>query len=247
MGVFARLAQTTFLLGQALRLIRFSSAHTIDGRQEEMAQLRRTLLALVHATDVEANVRILEFCAQSGLSFRSVACRPTSPETYSGEAQNTKQYCSAILLLQEHQVSVGASLGYNEVHFHELWQESQNALQRLSDAAKFRYESDPGSMKSADRVPVFMVHAMYQAASAFLMLAPDEMIPIVEEQVVVFKNVLQMLDTRWQLAGQSSVSLEAPDPDLFVIHRSVFDGPGEPRDRYIDLFLGDRLGVRSST
>jgi hypothetical protein len=41
-------------------------------RPEQMAQIRRTSLALVHTTDAEATVRKIEFCAQSGLSLRLV-------------------------------------------------------------------------------------------------------------------------------------------------------------------------------
>jgi hypothetical protein len=72
MGLFARLAQTTFLLGQALDLLKHPSADDEASRADKFAQIRRTLLALVHATDAEANVRRLEFCAQSGLSLRLV-------------------------------------------------------------------------------------------------------------------------------------------------------------------------------
>jgi hypothetical protein len=68
MGLFARMAQATFFTSQALELIKHPSIED----EATMAQLRRTSLALVHTTDAEASVRRLEFCAQSGLSFRSV-------------------------------------------------------------------------------------------------------------------------------------------------------------------------------
>jgi hypothetical protein len=69
MGNFARMAQSTFLLSQALRAIKSEIPHA-DGNSDETAQIRRTLLALVHATDSEATLRKLEFCAQSALSLR---------------------------------------------------------------------------------------------------------------------------------------------------------------------------------
>jgi hypothetical protein len=66
------LAQTTFLLGQALDLLKHPTAEDEAIRTDKFTQIRRTLLALVHATDAEATVRRLEFCAQSGLSLRLV-------------------------------------------------------------------------------------------------------------------------------------------------------------------------------
>jgi hypothetical protein len=72
MGRFARLAQGTFLLSQAFYLIRPTATKDEAVHSDKIAQLRRTLLALVHAADAEADVRELEFCAQSGLSLRLV-------------------------------------------------------------------------------------------------------------------------------------------------------------------------------
>ncbi len=69
MGSFARQGQATYLLSQALRSIQ-SLPPAMDG--DETAQLRRTLLALVHAADSEATIRRLEFCAQSALCLRLV-------------------------------------------------------------------------------------------------------------------------------------------------------------------------------
>ena len=66
------MAQATFLTSQALELIKHPSIEDEATCVGRMAQLRRTSLALVHTTDAEASVRRLEFCAQSGLSFRSV-------------------------------------------------------------------------------------------------------------------------------------------------------------------------------
>lgn len=72
-GGFARLAQATYLLSQAFRSIT-PSAEVETGMDgiDQSAQLRRTLLALIHATDSEAKVRRLDFCASSELGFRSV-------------------------------------------------------------------------------------------------------------------------------------------------------------------------------
>jgi hypothetical protein len=72
MGVFARLAQATFLLSQGLQLMKDKAMEDEAARPDKMAQLRRTSLALVHTADAEATARRIEFCAQSGLSLRLV-------------------------------------------------------------------------------------------------------------------------------------------------------------------------------
>lgn len=70
MGSFARLAQSTYLLSQALQSIKPTTRAGDVPHHDETGQLRRTLLALVHAADSEVIIRRLEFCAQSVLSFR---------------------------------------------------------------------------------------------------------------------------------------------------------------------------------
>lgn len=72
MGTFARLAQATFLLSQALQSITSTLANSDLAHDDQTAQLRRTLLALVHAADSEATIRRLEFCAPSSVSLRFV-------------------------------------------------------------------------------------------------------------------------------------------------------------------------------
>lgn len=73
MGSLARLAQGTYLLSKALQSLHSTSTEESMSHNDETEQLRRTLLALVHAADREAIVRRLEFCAQSALAFRYVS------------------------------------------------------------------------------------------------------------------------------------------------------------------------------
>ncbi len=74
MGRFARFAQACHLLGLALRhLADRSSANEEDAREfreEEAAQIRRTLVALINLSKVEAEVRNLEFCTQTSVCYR---------------------------------------------------------------------------------------------------------------------------------------------------------------------------------
>ncbi|KAH6888444.1 putative fungal-specific transcription factor [Thelonectria olida] len=70
MGSFARLAQATYLVSQALRSLSPAPLECDLPQTDQTAQLRRTLLSLVHAADRESAVRRLEFCAQSEFSLR---------------------------------------------------------------------------------------------------------------------------------------------------------------------------------
>ncbi len=72
MGLFSRLAQATYLVSQALRSVSpaADSRDTMNGDDDQTAQLRRTLLALVHKADGEGAIRRLEFCPQSALCYR---------------------------------------------------------------------------------------------------------------------------------------------------------------------------------
>lgn len=73
MGPFARLAQATYLVNQALNLL--SSLPTQDEGVEsvdvgkESAQLRRTIEALVSVTKTEFEFRDLVTCCQAAVSY----------------------------------------------------------------------------------------------------------------------------------------------------------------------------------
>lgn len=71
MGPFARLAQSARLLSQTLRNV---SDVTSDPNQleEEAAQLRHTLLALINLYHIEQSMRQLELCTQSAVCYRYI-------------------------------------------------------------------------------------------------------------------------------------------------------------------------------
>ncbi|KAF4439720.1 fungal specific transcription factor [Fusarium acutatum] len=72
MGFFSRLAQATYLLGQAFDLLSSDSADATEClNANQGAQLRRTLQALINIADEEASVRQLYICAQSMSCFSS--------------------------------------------------------------------------------------------------------------------------------------------------------------------------------
>ncbi|OPB40547.1 hypothetical protein A0O28_0006260 [Trichoderma guizhouense] len=81
-GLFSRLAQSTYLLGEALKVIK--TQNDIEGSAagvEEVAQLRRTVLALIHLSDSESKLRGLQFCPQVSVCISWRHPGPTqSPE-----------------------------------------------------------------------------------------------------------------------------------------------------------------------
>ncbi|KAJ5726108.1 uncharacterized protein N7483_007465 [Penicillium malachiteum] len=75
-GHFGRLAQATYLISQALAMIRSLSVVSIARNESiispETTQLCRTLEALVRANEMEITVRRLAFCCQSLVSYSGV-------------------------------------------------------------------------------------------------------------------------------------------------------------------------------
>jgi hypothetical protein len=72
MGRFAGFAQATYLLGQVLRHISDDNTASKSFRNEEAAQLRRTIYALVNLSEVEGHIRNLDFCTQTAICYRYV-------------------------------------------------------------------------------------------------------------------------------------------------------------------------------
>ncbi|KAH8888148.1 hypothetical protein GQ53DRAFT_872412 [Thozetella sp. PMI_491] len=187
MGRFARLAQSTFLFSQVLRSFQPAAPERAAALYDETRQLRRTLLALVHTTDMEAQTRQLEFCAQSALSF------------------------SGILLLQAHHFkndSIGNATLSEEEHAvllnEALWDETRTALDRLTGAAASYNVTCVTNRFASNLVSCFLIHAMYQVASTLLRLtrgAPDEE---TAEKIGTLRELLNLMDSRWRLAGKST-------------------------------------------
>lgn len=181
MGGFARLCQAAYLLSQALRMIATTTGTgcaTI--RHDEIVQLRRTLIALVHAADNETAVRKLELCGQSALSL------------------------STILLLHDYQERIhdaDRERQYEGASSESLCFETRTALDRLSTAALSYNEMCSQNPALVDGVPIFIVHVMYQVASTLLKVAqgvPDEE---TGEKIETLKRFLHQNDPRWRCAG----------------------------------------------
>lgn len=72
MGAFARIAQATYLLTQVFQSINSPALNIADPAasfKETTAQLRRTLRALVQATEEEVSIRQLAFCCQAAICY----------------------------------------------------------------------------------------------------------------------------------------------------------------------------------
>ncbi|CAH0056008.1 unnamed protein product [Clonostachys solani] len=190
MGSFARLAQATHLLSQALRSISLSASERDVPQPDETAQLRRTLLALVSVADREATVRKLEYCAPSALSL------------------------SAILLLEEnraHQDNPRDDFKSSWLSFESLWPESRTALNRLSAAAVSYSATCPAVPDAPHIVPIFLIHVMYQVCSILLRISQGSPDGNIRDQISTIKHFLGQIATRWRLGGAYLKILEAQE------------------------------------
>ncbi|KAL7942897.1 N-terminal binuclear Zn cluster-containing/DNA binding domain-containing protein [Trichoderma barbatum] len=70
LGLFARFAQAAHLLSQVL--------HHVSEQLNETAQLRRTILALVNVSNIEASMRRLEYCSQTAVCYAGILALDSS-------------------------------------------------------------------------------------------------------------------------------------------------------------------------
>ena len=73
MGIFARMAQATYLISQVLQTLDSTQfeykADSIARLEKNTTQLRLTLGALVQATEEEVSIRELAFCCQAAICY----------------------------------------------------------------------------------------------------------------------------------------------------------------------------------
>ncbi|KAH8123007.1 hypothetical protein FP744_10007147 [Trichoderma asperellum] len=181
MGPFARLAQATYLVNQALNLL--SSLPTQDEGVEsvdvgkESAQLRRTIEALVSVTKTEFEFRDLVTCCQAAVS-----------------------YC-AILLLQEYHWRRVRISSTEEAYTH-MFPESRRVLDILTQMA-FCMRKDAEEGKSLDEeYPVFLMQVLYQAALATIEMGQGTPNEQLKERLGTLKWLLQHIQPRWRVASK---------------------------------------------
>ena len=73
MGLFARLAQATYLLDQVLQILRRHDSDESEWNllvfEDETSQLRRALLAFLATTELEAEIKEIPFCSPSAICY----------------------------------------------------------------------------------------------------------------------------------------------------------------------------------
>ena len=84
----------------------------------------------------------------------------------------------------------------------KLWVETRTALDRLSAAAVSYNTTCPHFPESADNVPVFLLHVMFQVTCMFLRLAEGTPSPALRDQIETLRNLLRHANKRWRLAGE---------------------------------------------
>ncbi|RFU73220.1 fungal specific transcription factor, partial [Trichoderma arundinaceum] len=178
MGFFARVAQATYLLSQALNST-LSPFHVgqIHARCVDTIQLRRTLSALVKTADTEAAVRQLEFCPQSSICY------------------------SAILLLQTHHAQIQAHESNNtaSAFAEHLSAEAESALESLSNLAKKLCE-EWEQRSIADCASLFLMQVIYQAASTLLRVSTGNPNTTTQGRIEALTELLRRLSRRWRVA-----------------------------------------------
>ncbi|KAB5578180.1 hypothetical protein GE09DRAFT_1088782 [Coniochaeta sp. 2T2.1] len=181
MGLFARVAQATYLVSQALN----ASSTPLSGvgrslaTSDDTAQLRRTIFALVKTADTEAIVRQLEFCPQSSICY------------------------SAILLLQTHNTQ-GQARSFNnrtDESAAELFFETESALEDLSRMARELCAKWKDESCIADCTSLFLIQVVYQAASTLTRLGEGTPDVTAQERIEDLKELLRRLTPRWRVAG----------------------------------------------
>ncbi|KAL6890493.1 hypothetical protein GGI43DRAFT_425599 [Trichoderma evansii] len=180
MGPFARLAQATYLVNQALNLISSLSAQDeeVDSVDvgKESAQLRRTIEALISVTKTEFDFRDLVTCCQAAVS-----------------------YCSILLLQEYHWRRVRIS-STEEAYIH-MFPESRRVLEILTQmAASLRKDVEEGRTLD-EEVPVFLMQVVYQGALATIEMGQGNLNDQLKERLETLKWLLQYIQPRWRVLG----------------------------------------------
>ncbi|KAL7950530.1 hypothetical protein V8C42DRAFT_123413 [Trichoderma barbatum] len=183
MGMFSRLGQATYMLSQALDLVSPDNHQNAMERNQQIAQLRRTLHALITVSNAEATVRELRTCA--GFCPQLSVCSST------------------IFLLQEYQWQAnGNNMGHvpNSVSVRDTWDETLSTLEHLATTSQgFRDQMiDTTSVLVATP---FLAHVAYQATSFLIRLSRGEPDNLITRRISLFKGLLQDIVPRWKMAG----------------------------------------------
>ncbi|KAF7556350.1 hypothetical protein G7046_g6322 [Stylonectria norvegica] len=181
MGAFARLAQATYLISQALDAIR--SNHTPQqsfgglNPPSQVLHICRTLEALVRANELEVSVRKLAFCSQSVFSY------------------------SGVLLLQQYIWDSAGVRSTQQAYDHMLGETSLvfDTLDRIAIYLQLGHEEQS---LMGNECTIFLVDVLYRAIMALHTLGQGKPSPAIAEQTSHLKWFLGHIQTRWSLAAK---------------------------------------------
>ncbi|KAL7935666.1 hypothetical protein V8C35DRAFT_297890 [Trichoderma chlorosporum] len=177
-GSFARLAQATYLISEALRLATSAELSEDDGMAclaADTAQLRRTLEAQVNAAEQEHTARRLSFCCQTMFS-----------------------YCGIFLLQDQHWQRLQInSKGESENH---TFPETRRALDVLGRSSLVLRKDFENGKPLEEGLPIFFMQTIYQAAMLAMDLGQDNPDKEIQEKIESFRWLLQHLQSRWKVA-----------------------------------------------
>ncbi len=91
-----------------------------------------------------------------------------------------------------------------EPTFSNVWEETREALERLSFTAGTYYQECKVNPSSAERVSFFLIHVLYQVTLMLIRLSrgnPDEE---TRHNIENSKELLRRINSRWRLAGKLS-------------------------------------------
>jgi hypothetical protein len=176
MGRFARFAQATYLLGRVFRHI---SDHTTDQNflEAEAVQLRRTLCALASLSEIEGQVRKLEFCSQTAVCWRLVGS--SAPKTLLIKLE------SALLILRD-------SREADKIIMEDVMRET----------LRIGREFLSGRSKSPEKVSPFMFHLLYNVST--ILMEDNQHIENIKssEHLGILRTTMNALDARWKAGGK---------------------------------------------
>ncbi|KAL7935987.1 hypothetical protein V8C35DRAFT_321025 [Trichoderma chlorosporum] len=181
MGMFSRLGQATYMLSQALDLFSPENHQNVTERNQQIAQLRRTLHALIKVSDTEAAVRELRTCA--GLCPQLSICSST------------------LFMLQEYQWANGNTMDHvpNYVSARETADETLSTLDHLAATSQGFRDRMMDTTSVLVATP-FLAHVTYQATSFLIRLGRGEPDDVATQRISLFKGLLQDVVPRWKMA-----------------------------------------------
>ncbi|EEA22376.1 hypothetical protein TMatcc_008182 [Talaromyces marneffei ATCC 18224] len=192
-GHFGRLAQATYLISQVLENIRSPSVIpdylTQGNLSADVAQLCRTIEALVRANEMEITTRRLAFCCQILVSY------------------------SGIFLLQQHLWERLNVRSTQEAQQH-TFMETRSAIDTLCRIALELQQGSNMVDPLQGQCTFFLVGVVYQGLLALMTIGQGNPSAEISETITTLSWLLEHIRGRWPLAGVYRSILDAKEAIL---------------------------------